>query len=132
MTTNNIQNNNNMYANTMHTFYIKQAYTENVLNCSLSRTLSVSNFIFEVKLKASEQIYNRGFSEMTDRPITNIDVVEAGQDIDGINSEDAPALQPSEITMEEKYGDKLKYTAFYVRYNLPESENVIRAQINNE
>ena len=110
----NATNATNANATVVQRFYIKQVYTENTMMCPLSTFLTVTAFIAEVQRFSANQIYN--ISPDRTELIANIEVVEAGQTINGVRSEDAPELQPDDnITMQEKYGDKLKFTAFYVR-----------------
>ena len=116
-----IENNNNINANLMHSYYVKHAYTENTMTCILSKELSITEFICEVQFQASRSF---NISIFREHLFSKIEVVEAGQEISGVNSEDAPKMQPNDdITMEEKYGDKLKNMAFYIRYQIPENQN---------
>jgi len=47
----------------------------------------------------------------------DLEVVESGQpnNVNGQHAELAPALEPSGMTIEEKYGGRYNQTAFYVR-----------------
>jgi hypothetical protein len=47
--------------------------------------------------------------------VNRIEVVEAGQEIPNCSPEEAPALLREEITLHQKYGNRLKHMAFYVR-----------------
>jgi len=70
--------------------------------------LCIANFIEYIKFKASEEF---DFSLNTD-----IEIVEAGQEILGLAAEDAPAIEADKnITLNEKYNgvyDK----SFYIRF----------------
>ena len=94
--------------NTIVPFYIKQAYTDNHTTLNLSANLTVAEFIYQVK---------SNLALICDADTSNdFDVVEAGQNTGPhVNAEDAPKLLPETITMAQKYGDRLKHTAFYVR-----------------
>ena len=109
----NSQNN----TNAVHRFYIKAVYTDNTFYYPASIHITVAEFIRKVQQAASQQIYNIPLDTVNrEEMITYIEVVEAGQAIEGVNSEDAPSLEPDDATtMQEKYGDMLKFTSFYVR-----------------
>jgi len=122
MNSQNNTNNGQLNTNAVHRFYIKAAYTDNTFYCPASIHITVAEFIHKVQNAAAQQIYNIPLdSANREELIRYIEVVEAGQAIEGVNSEDAPALQPDDtITMQEKYGDRLNLTAFYVRLAQPQ------------
>jgi hypothetical protein len=90
--------------------YIKKIYSEDFVTIKIPLDLTVSEFIGTIKFYTSRTIFqdqiNNGQIQMSE-----IEVIEAGQP----NAEEASALLEEDFTMLEKYGDKLKYTAFYVR-----------------
>ncbi len=88
-------------------FYIKEAYTSNFKIYKLSTQLTVREFISQIQTNAASEILfvNTAREDIVRR----IHVIEAG------NGEEAPPLEPSDMTMLERYGDKLPFIAFYVR-----------------
>jgi hypothetical protein len=89
-------------------FNFKITNTEQYATFVVPTNLSIANFIEYIKYKASEEFdFNLN---------TNIEIVEAGQGIPGLASEDAPAIEPNiNMTLREKYNgvyDK----SFYIRF----------------
>lgn len=109
----NSQNN----TNALHKFYIKAVYTDNTFYYPASLHITVAEFIHKVQYAAAQQIYNIPLDAINREELTAcIEVVEAGQIVEIGDSEGAPALHPDDtITLQEKYGDRIKFTAFYVR-----------------
>ncbi len=122
MNSQNNTNNGEVNTNAVHKFYIKAAYTDNTFYCPASIHITVAEFVRKVQNAAAQQIYNIPLDSANREEILPfIEVIEAGQAIEGVNSEDAPALQYDyTVTMQEKYGDRLKLTAFYVRHAQPQ------------
>lgn len=90
-------------------FYIKEAYTSNFKTYKLSPHLTVREFIAQIQSNAASEILF--INTAREDIVRSINVIEAGQDL----GEEAPPLEPSDMTMFEKYGDKLPFIAFYVR-----------------
>jgi len=90
-------------------FYIKEVNTSNFKTYKLSTQLTVREFIAQIQTNAASEILfvNTAREDIVRR----IHVIEAGQEL----GEEAPQLEPSDMTMLERYGDKLPFTAFYVR-----------------
>ena len=90
-------------------FYIKEAYTSNFKIYKLSTQLTVREFISQIQTNAASEILfvNTAREDIVRR----IHVIEAGQEL----GEEAAPLEPSDMTMLQKYGDKLPFIAFYVR-----------------
>lgn len=89
-------------------YRIKHAYTKDVMTPKYPTSITVSEFINRVQLNCLEFLNIRA-------PYYNIEVVEAGQEIPDMNAEDAPCMINENITMYEKYGNKLQHMTFYVR-----------------
>lgn len=88
--------------------HFKITNTEQCATFDVPTNLCIANFIEYVKYKASEEF---GFNINT-----NIEIVEAGQGIPGLASEDAPAIEPNtNITLREKYNDVYD-KSFYIRF----------------
>jgi len=87
-------------------FYIKHIHTNESVVCFYPPSISVSQFIYEIQ----------GIGvEIIGVDYTMVEVVEAGQEIPGVKPENAPKMEEENITMYQKYGDKLKNMAFYIR-----------------
>jgi hypothetical protein len=82
--------------------YFKVAYTCDTKYYDIPHNWSISQLINTIRGKARQdfQIHSE------------IDIVEAGQP--GI-SEEAPALEPEQITFKQKYLRQIPYLAFYIR-----------------
>ena len=91
-----------------HSFYFKTVYTCQTINYDIDLDMSIANFINYVKDKIR-----------VDFDIDNnydIEIVNAGNP-DNINGHDAklaPALEPSDTTIREKFNN-YKQIAFYIR-----------------
>jgi hypothetical protein len=90
-------------------FYFKEVYTVNFKYYRFNPEISINTFIEEVKLQARIDFHLRNDED--------IEVVEAGQsdNVVGRISERAPAIEPSDSKLREKYGTRVKNTAFYIR-----------------
>ena len=91
-----------------HSFYFKLAYTCQTINYDIDLDMSIENFINYVKDKIR-----------VDFDIDNnydIEIVNAGNpdNINGHDAELAPALEPSDTTIREKFNN-YKQIAFYIR-----------------
>ena len=79
--------------------YFKVAYTCDTKYYDIPHNWSISQFINSIrgKVRRDFQIH------------TEVDIVEAGQ------GEEAPALEPEQITFRQKYFNQIPYLAFYIR-----------------
>lgn len=95
------------YQSEMHKFDFKIVYTTLVSHLSFDLSLTVRQFINCMNSEYMKEYLNihNGYS---------IEIVEAGIQTNG-DSELASALQPSEETLREKYGNTLGNIAFYIR-----------------
>jgi len=93
----------------VHSFYFKVVYTCETMNYDIDLDMSISDFINIVK--------NRARADFAINLNYTIEIVEAGQsdNVNGRDAELAPALECSDTTIREKYGDNYKYIAFYIR-----------------
>lgn len=98
-------------SNSTVTFRVKVAYMIPVKEFTFPKKYTISQMISELKEKAHETF------EIDKYPFPEVEVVEAGQpnNINGQHAEVAPVLEPSEMTIEEIYGNRYNSTAFYVR-----------------
>ena len=94
--------------------YVKAVYSMDRHKYMLSPSLTVRDFIATVQKRAAEDIYHLSLSS-NGAEIDTIEVVEAGQELENIRAEDAPKMEPDDITMRQKYGDALAHVSFYVR-----------------
>lgn len=92
-----------------YTFYFKIAYTERKCYYTFSSNTTIKNFIEKIKCNARNDFQIENYQI--------IEVVEAGNfnNLNGIAAELAPALEPSENTLFEIYGNNWKCKAFYLR-----------------
>lgn len=92
-----------------HSFYFKTVYTCQTINYDIDLDISITRFINYVKeqIRVDFNIDNN----------TDIEIVEAGNpyNINGCDAELAPALEYSDTTIREKYGDNYKQMSFYIR-----------------
>ena len=91
-----------------HSFYFKTVYTCQTINYDIALDMSIENFINYVKDKIR-----------VDFDIDNnydIEIVKAGNpdNINGHDAELAPALEPSDTSIREKFNN-YKQIAFYIR-----------------
>jgi len=96
------QNNSIMYQ-----FYCKIPYTEFTHHISFNSSLTITQFIELVDSNFIREYFNI-------HDDYGVEVVEVGNNVNG-HAELAPALQPSEETLREKYGNNYDYVAFYIR-----------------
>jgi len=92
-----------------HSFYFKLAYTCQTINYDINLDMSIENFINYVKdkIRVDFNIDNN----------YDIEIVKAGNpdNINGHDAELAPALEATNYTILQTYGDNYKQTAFYIR-----------------
>lgn len=91
----------------MYQLYCKIPYTELTHHISFSSQLTIKQFIELV----DSNFIREYFDIHTDY---DVEVVEAGNNINS-DAEMAPALEPSEETLREKYGNNYNCVAFYIR-----------------
>jgi len=92
----------------------KEVWTTNTRQFHVNPHWTVTQFIQSVKPHLARE-FNAN----------NFDIVETGQNLPGIPSEDGQALQYSDIKLKHKWGYNLN-VSFYVRrrnYNYPELQN---------
>ena len=91
-----------------YTFSFKLVYTTNTKNYAFKSHLSIKDFISEVRQRARAD-----FDLNCDE---DIEIVEMGQfnNIYGHDAELAPALEESDRTLRELYGNRHKSTSFYI------------------
>jgi hypothetical protein len=91
-----------------YTFKFKLVYTTNTKNYTFKSDLSIREFIREVRRRAPAD-FDLNCNE-------DIDIVEMGQfdNIYGHDAELAPALEESDWTLREFYGNRHKSTSFYI------------------
>jgi hypothetical protein len=102
-----------MSSNTTVQFQLKLAYTHHVRVYTFSLDTTIASLIEIIQKNAFSD-----FDPFIERTLFNqVEVVESGQynNINGFNPELAPALEPSEITIREKYEGRYNQTAFYIR-----------------
>lgn len=98
---------------TNYTFYFKRAYSSLSETYSFPSDTTMRNFIESAKLKAR--------IDFQFRADVDIEVVETGQsslhqpNTTRIPPEEAPAVIPSELTLKDKYENRVPDIAFYVR-----------------
>jgi hypothetical protein len=90
----------------------KKVYTCKTVCYIIDVNFTMKQFINYIKSKA--------YNDFNIDKNYKIDIVEAGQfdNINGSDAELAPTLEPCEIMLREKYGEKLKHTSFYIRPKL--------------
>lgn len=94
-------------------FQFKLAYTHHIRVYEFRTDTTIASLI-EIIQKNVFDI----FDPFIDRTVfKQVEVVESGQynNINGFNPELAPALEPSEITIREKYEGRYNQIAFYIR-----------------
>jgi hypothetical protein len=92
-----------------HRFYFKMVYTSQTMYYDIELNSTIANFILNVKNTVRENFnIDNNYA---------IDIVEAGQfdNINGRDAELAPALEPSNLTLLQKYENNYKQTSFYIR-----------------
>jgi hypothetical protein len=95
--------------------YVKCVYTNNSIYYKIPIHNTVSQFIEKMKKQTARDLFDLRSHQQMEEIVNCIEVVEAGQEIPNCSPEDAPALVSEDITMHQKYGNRLKHMAFYVR-----------------
>ena len=93
----------------IHRFYFKIVYTSQTMYYDIELNSTIASFILNIKNKVRENFnIDNNYA---------IDIVEAGQfnNINGRDAELAPALEPSNLTLLQKYENNYKQTSFYIR-----------------
>jgi hypothetical protein len=88
------------------TISFKKVYTCKTICYDIDEIFTIKQFIGYIKSKA--------YNDFNIDNNYNIEIVEAGQ----FEDELAPPVEPCETTISEKYGEKIKYTSFYIRPKL--------------
>ena len=93
----------------IHRFYFKMVDTSQTIYYDIELNTTIASFILNIKNKVREN-FNIDNNYV-------IDIVEAGQfdNINGRHAELAPALEPSNLTLLQKYENNYKQTSFYIR-----------------
>jgi len=91
----------------IYQFNFKIPYMEFTHHISFNSSLTITQFI-----ELCDSNFIREYFNIHDN--YNVEIVEAGNNING-DAELAPALQPSQETLREKYGNNYNYVAFYIR-----------------
>jgi hypothetical protein len=102
----------------IYKFYFKIPYTELNHRIRFIPELTVTQFI-----ELIDSNFIRVYFDI--HHDYRVEVVEAGNNENG-NDEMAPALQPSEQTLEEKYGENYNFIAFYIRPVYGENRQFVR------
>lgn len=101
-----------------HSFYFKLAYTCQTINYDIDLNMPIENFINYVKdkIRVDFNIDNN----------YDIEIVKAGNpdNINGHDAELAPALEATNYTILQTYGDNYKQIAFYIRTVMWRRENL--------
>jgi hypothetical protein len=92
---------------TMYQFYFKIPYTEQTHDISFNSNLTIKQFIELIDSNFIREYFNIHENY-------NVETVEAGNNVNG-HAELAPALEPSQETLKDKYGNNYHYRAFYIR-----------------
>ena len=93
----------------IHRFYFKMVDTSQTIYYDIELNSTIASFILNIKNKIRENFnIDNNYA---------IDIVEAGQfnNINGRDAELAPALEPSNLTLLQKYENNYKQTSFYIR-----------------
>lgn len=93
----------------IHRFYFKMIDTSQTIYYDIELNSTIASFILNIKNKVRENFnIDNNYA---------IDIVEAGQfnNINGRDAELAPALEPSNLTLLQKYENNYKQTSFYIR-----------------
>ena len=95
--------------------YVKCVYTNNAIYYKIPIHNTVSQFIERIQKQTARDLFDLRSQQQMEEMVNRIEVVEAGQEIPNCSPEEAPALLREEITLHQKYGNRLKHMAFYVR-----------------
>jgi hypothetical protein len=114
-----MQNNNTSEINIREfaNLYFKLANTDQTIIYNIPDNLCIANFI--------EYVKNNAYTDFNISRNLQIEIVEAGQDIPGVLSEDAPALQRDfHTTIRQRYNGVYNNRAFYIRIQRSNTELV--------
>ena len=97
---------------TPYEFYFKVAYTCQTATYLFNPAITIRTFIILAKRKALADFVCNGNNSNVE-----IEIVETGQydNINGRDVEQAPALEPSDETLEERFGSRHILPSFYIR-----------------
>lgn len=93
-------------------FYFKVVYTCETATYLFNPEITISKFIILATRKArTDFLFNSNNQNV------EIEIVETGQhdNINGHDAEQAPALEPSDETLEERFGSRHILPSFYIR-----------------
>ena len=93
------------------TVYFKEAYTTNIKYYNIPIKWNIEQFINIVKEWIIEDF------DLSSRNYDNysLNIIEMGQEIQGIKSEDAPPVEEEDITYYDKYIVNKKWPGFYIK-----------------
>jgi len=93
------------------TVYFKEAFTTNIKYYNIPIKWTIEKFLNIVKewIIPDFNLVNRNYTDFT------INIIEMGQEISGIKSEDAPHLEEEEITYYDKFISKKNWPSFYIK-----------------
>jgi len=93
------------------TVYFKEAYTTNIKYYNIPIKWTIEKFLNIVKEWIIEDfdLQNRNYNNY------RINIIEMGQEISGINPEDADCLEEEETTYYDKYIANNKWSGFYIK-----------------
>lgn len=98
------------------TVYFKEAFTTNIKYYNIPIKWTIEKFINIVKEWIIEDfdLVSRNYTSFS------INIIEMGQEIQGIKSEDAPHLEEEEITYYDKFITTKKWPSFYIKIKIDE------------
>ena len=98
------------------TVYFKEAFTTNIKYYNIPIKWTTEKFINIVKewIMDDFDLVNRNCNSIS------INIIEMGQEISGIKSEDAPYLEEEEITYYDKFITTKKWSSFYIKIKIDE------------
>jgi len=93
-------------------FYFKVVYTSETATYLFNPAITIRTFIILAKRKARADFLFNGNNQNVE-----IEIIETGQcdNINGRDAEQAPALEPSDETLEERFGSRHILPSFYIR-----------------
>lgn len=98
------------------TVYFKEAFTTNIKYYNIPIKWDMDSFINIVKEWIIEDfdLVSRNYKTFS------INIIEMGQEISGVKSEDAPHLEEEEITYYDKFITTKKWPSFYIKIKIDE------------
>ena len=98
-------------------FHFKFANTGETMIYNIPTNLCIANFIEFVK--------NQAYHDFNIDRNCSVEIVEAGQDIPNVRSEDAPALRRNiNMTIRQLYNGVYEDKAFYIRVRSPNRSRI--------